>query len=361
MKKSSRDRFGVGFLLSYNLNNKLLFRNKLTVDKVKSKESPYGSFRDYAAANPYERVHDDEGKLIESYDTHVATTARYLNPLYEATLNHKDETAYTSWTDNFDFDWFINDHFRLKAKVAYSERTDKQEQFTDPRSAQYNTYDYQEGDGVLKKGEAYSMWQKSSDLEMNAVFSYNQAFGYHFVNAVVGANMQESRYENESYSVIGFPAGNMDYISFGNAYKDQVPSGEEGVSRLAGAFLNVNYSYNNIYMLDFSGRLDGSSKFGNDKRYAPFGSLGIGWNIHNESFWESCKGVMSRFKVSANIGSLGKASFEPYEAQDVYNYYKGQWYAGGLGAIMSTLGNANLQWEKTKTLDINLETGFLND
>lgn len=121
-----------------------MFRNKLTVDKVKSKESPYGSFRDYAAANPYERVHDDEGKLIESYDTHVATTARYLNPLYEATLNHKDETAYTSWTDNFDFDWFINDHFRLKAKVAYSERTDKQEQFTDPRSAQYNTYDYQE-------------------------------------------------------------------------------------------------------------------------------------------------------------------------------------------------------------------------
>lgn len=64
-----------------------MFRNKLTVDKVKSKESPYGSFRDYAAANPYERVHDDEGKLIESYDTHVATTARYLNPLYEATLN----------------------------------------------------------------------------------------------------------------------------------------------------------------------------------------------------------------------------------------------------------------------------------
>ena len=95
MKKSSRDRFGVGFLLSYNLNNKLLFRNKLTVDKVKSKESPYGTFRDYALANPYERVHDDDGNLIESYDTHVATTARYLNPLYEATLNHKDESVYS--------------------------------------------------------------------------------------------------------------------------------------------------------------------------------------------------------------------------------------------------------------------------
>lgn len=81
--------------------------------------------------------------MIESYATHVATTARYLNPLYEASLNHKNETAYTSWTDNFDFDWFINDHFRLKARVTYSERTDKQEQFTDPRSGKYNEYDYQ--------------------------------------------------------------------------------------------------------------------------------------------------------------------------------------------------------------------------
>ncbi len=124
MKKSSRDRFGVGFLLSYNLNNKLLFRNKLTVVKVKSKESPYGSFRDYAAANPYERVHDDEGELIESYDTHVATTARYLNPLYEATLNHKDETAYTSWTDNFDFDWFINSSTAASLFTQLTIRTD---------------------------------------------------------------------------------------------------------------------------------------------------------------------------------------------------------------------------------------------
>ena len=141
MKKSSRDRFGVGFLLSYNLNNKLLFRNKLTVDKVKSKESPYGSFRDYAAANPYERVHDDEGKLIESYDTHVATTARYLNPLYEATLNHKDETAYTSWTDNFDFAFAHKD--RLCSPFG--------KRVHDP-SAPYDAYD--ETDDTKEKAQA---------------------------------------------------------------------------------------------------------------------------------------------------------------------------------------------------------------
>lgn len=67
MKKSERDRFGVGFLLSYNLNNKLLFRNKLTVDKMKANGSPYGSFREFGKANPYEQAYDEDGHLILSF------------------------------------------------------------------------------------------------------------------------------------------------------------------------------------------------------------------------------------------------------------------------------------------------------
>lgn len=360
MKKSLRDRFGIGFLLSYNLNNKLLFRNKLTVDKVKAKESPYGSFKDYARANPYEQIYDENGHLIKSFQPHVATTNRFLNPLYESTLNHKNNTNYTEWTDNFDFDWFINDHFRLKARLAYSERTDQKQKFTDPESAIYNKQDYQSGEGILKRGEAYSFHEKSSNLDMNVVFSYNQQFGNHFLNAVLGGNMIESRFSNEAYSVIGFPSGSMDYISFGKEFKNQTPEGSEGLSRLAGLFVNLNYTWNNIYLLDLSGRLDGSSKFGSEKRYAPFWSAGIGWNVHNESFFEGAKEIINHLKLSANMGATGKASFEAYEAQDVYEYYKGQWYAGGLGVIMNNMGNTNLQWEKTHTIDGNFEIQFLN-
>lgn len=124
--------------------------------------------------------------------------------------------------------------------------------------------------------------------------------------------------------------------------------------------MNLNYTWNNIYLLDLSGRLDGSSKFGSKKRYAPFWSAGIGWNVHNEKFFEGLKGVINHLKFSANVGATGKASFEAYEAQDVYEYYKGQWYAGGLGVIMNNMGNTNLQWEKTHTFDGNFEIQFLN-
>lgn len=360
MKKSKRDRLGIGFLLSYNLKNKLLFRNKLSVDKVKSKESPYGSFSQFAKANPYFPTHDENGNLMKEYPQYISASYRHLNPLYEARLNHKDETEYLEMTNNFDLDWFISEHFRVKARVSYSERNDKKQKFIDPGSNRYEAYEYQEGEGILKKGEAYNFDEKSSNLDANVVLTYTQQFGKHYLNGALGGNMIQKKYSNESYSVIGFPTGNMDYVSFGKEFKGEAPDGEEGVSRLVGMFLNLNYTFNNKYLLDLSGRLDGSSQFGSDKRYAPFWSAGIGWNIHNEKFFEGARNVVNHLKISANAGQTGKASFSAYEAQNVFEYYKGQWYAGGLGASVKALGNPDLEWEKTNSYDFNFEVQFLN-
>lgn len=360
MKKSKRDRMGLGFLLSYNYKDKLLFRNKLSVDKVNAKESPYGSFSEFTKANPYFPVHDEKGNLIKEYPQYITASYRHLNPLYEGTLNHRDDRQYTEWTDNFDFDWFISDNFRLKGRVSYSEMFDKQEKFTDPASNRYEGYDYQEGEGVLKKGEAWNFDEKSSKLDANLVLTYNQQLGKHYLNGALGGNLIQNKYANESYYVIGFSTGNMDYVSFGKEFKDLAPVGSEGVSRLAGMFLNLNYTYNNKYLFDLSGRIDGSSQFGSEKRYAPFWAAGIGWNIHNEKFFEGAKGVVNHLKISVNAGQTGKASFSAYEAQNVFEYYKGQWYAGGLGISVVALGNPDLEWEKTNSYDFNFEIQFLN-
>ena len=129
----------------------------------------------------------------------------------------------------------------------------------------------------------------------------------------------------------------MNYVSFATAFASQSPTGSEGLSRLFGSFLNFNYTYNNIYLLDISGRMDGSSTFGKDSHFAPFWSTGIGWNIHNEKFF-SIKNIINHLKITMNIGETGKASFSPYEAQNMFNYYKGKYYAGGIGAIITVFG-----------------------
>lgn len=202
--------------------------------------------------------------------------------------------------------------------------------------------------------------QRSSNVDANLVLTYSGQFGNHFLNGALGGNLIQDKFSNEGYSVIGFPSGSMDYISFGKEFENQTAEGTEGVSRLLGAFLNVNYTWNNIYMVDVSGRLDGSSQFGSDKRVAPFWSAGIGWNVHNESFFESAKSIVNHLKLSFNVGSLGKASFEPYQAQTMFQYYKGQWYANGVGATLVGMGNKDLSWEKTTSYDANFEIQFLD-
>ena len=360
IKKSSRDRFGLGFKLQYNHKNRVLFRNDISVNRVSSKESPYGSFSDYANTNPYWPTRDDEGNLMKSYPQYTNYTYSLLNPLYEAQLNHRNESDYLEVTDNFDFDWFITEALRLKGRVSYTMRTDHTYRFVDPNSSRYSGYDYQEGEGVTQKGEAYNYDGRSHNLDANILLTYNKSFGKHYVNAAVGGNIQESQYESTSFSVRGFPSGNMDYISFGKEYIGTSPDGSEGVSRLCGAFANLSYTWDNIYLFDFSGRIDGSSSFGSNSRTAPFYSIGLGWNVHNERFFK-IKDVMNHLKFTFNYGELGKASFSPYEAQNMYTYYKGKYYAGGLGAIVTVLGNTDLKWEKTRSLDFNLETGFLKD
>ena len=358
MKGSYRDRYGLDFSLQYNWKNKILFRNNISINRIKSKESPYGSFSEYTETNPYWPIKDENGNLIKQYPQYVATINILRNPIVEAQLNNRDESEYLEITDNLNVEWYITDHWRLKGQLSYTIRNDHSYTFIDPSSVRYNKNDFQVGEGILKKGEAYNADQRSHNLDVNALLTYSQNFGPHYLNAAIGINATESKNEDVSFNVEGFPSGNMNYVSFATAFASQSPTGSEGLSRLFGSFLNFNYTYNNIYLLDISGRMDGSSTFGKDSHFAPFWSTGIGWNIHNEKFF-SIKNIINHLKITMNIGETGKASFSPYEAQNMFNYYKGKYYAGGIGAIITVFGNEQLKWEKTRSWDINLETEFL--
>lgn len=66
------------------------------------------------------------------------------------------------------------------------------------------------------------------------------------------------------------------------------------------------------YFADVSFRYEGSSKFGDDNKYAPFGALGLGWNIHKERFMQGS--AVSLLKLRASIGYVGNAGFSSYQA-----------------------------------------------
>lgn len=107
----------------------------------------------------------------------------------------------------------------------------------------------------------------------------------------------------------------------------------------------MNYSYDDIYLFDGSIRLDGSSEFGSEKKYAPFWSAGVGLNLHNYTFLKG-NPILTQLKLTATVGQTGKLNFTPYAAKDIFQIFSDKWYATGMGVKLMALGNPELNWEK---------------
>ena len=122
---------------------------------------------------------------------------------------------------------------------------------------------------------------------------------------------------------------------------------------------NVNYTYDRRYFVDFSGKIEGSSKFGSNDRTAPFFSAGLGWNVHNENFLSSSNAInLLRFRFS--YGTIGSQNFSSYQALTTYRYFGQENYKYWNGAYMLGMGNPDLSWQKTKQLNLGVETSLFN-
>lgn len=348
MKESGRRRLALGMELQY-IYKSLTFRNNLTYSNVKATNSPYGSFSVYTKRNPYVRYKDDDGNYIYKVDKYIPIGGGglgkdYYNPLYNTTLNTTDEEKYNDVTNNFGVDWTIMDGLRLKGSFSFTHQNTYKDNFKPAKHtdfADYSDDDFdRRGAYVGTRGENYS-------YDASLVMTYFYQLDKHVINANLGWNLQESVTREFTVKTEGFPNENLDYISFATQYeKEGSPSGSEYTSRLVGFLGNLNYSYDERYLLDFSFREDASSRFGSEKRWAPFWSVGLGWNLHNEGFLKDVTFV-NRLKIRGSYGLTGSQNYNPYQAMTTYKYLTGERYHHTVGAEVMALGNEKLGWQRT--------------
>ena len=364
MKGSGRDRLGLGMDLSYNLNDKLLFKNYLSVENVKATNSPYGSFSTYVRANPYYPIYDSTGKYNREMEiwklqqsSGAVDNSTVLNPLYNATLNSFDRSEYLNLTDQFSFEWTIAQGLRLRSMISYSANKSTADIFTSPFD---NTYYSVATADYIKRGSYLYSTGVTNNLDGNVVLTYSKGYRKHFVNIALGSNITTNTTDNRGIRAIGFTNDRFAELGFANAYESgDSPVSQYLKSRLFGAFTSINYSYANKYLFDFSFRLDGSSKFGSQNKYAPFWSTGIGWNMHKEDFLQNT--FVSQLKLRATTGFLGEVSFDPFMANTIYQYYTNNWYSTGVGAGFIGYGNDLLKWQRTQTTDMGIDLGLFED
>ena len=357
MTESYRKTFNGAIQLSYYWKN-LKFSNNLMISAGKRQESPYGDFSEYAKMNPYWRTHDENGKILKrlgnsgEIDYDFRWSRLPVNPLYNATLNTYDRGNNTDITNNFMLEWKVLETLDLRGRFGITKNTDETRVF---KPADHTDFaDYSEDDMFRKGTYAYGI-SNSFSYEGSLNLAYHQSFGKHLLVAGVDVNLREGRSRSSSFKAEGFTNENFDDISSALQYeKNGKPSGAESTVRSVGFTGNVNYTYDNRYFADLSGRMDGSSQFGSNKRFAPFWAVGIGWNMHNESFLKEVSWV-NMLKLRFSVGTSGSQHFNAYQAIQTYRYFLDDKYYAWNGSSLIAMGNPDLKWQQKRDYNIGLD------
>lgn len=353
MKHSSRKNANAAFYVDYRIGG-LQIKNKVTYTYNKSTDVPFNSFSDYSHLLPYMRLYDENGDYVRRLEKFDGASGTQVNPLYEINFyNSFDRSGYNEVTDDLSLNWRITDGLRLRGQFSVLMRNSTGDLYKDPASASYSA-----STGSIN-GEKTESTQKRTVIDGSLSLMYNNTFRGHNLNICLSSNMRQTQSTASETHYRGFPGG--DLVS--SNYAAEVygkPGSSDNTTRLVGALFTSNYTYNNIYLADLTGRIDGSSEFGSDKRWSMFWSTGAGINIHNYDFMKSNE-LFSMLKFRASYGLTGKTNFSLYSAKDMYQLQTDSWYPTGYGVFLYQMGNPNLKWERKYTLDYGVEIGLWHD
>ena len=359
MKGSERKTFNGNVDLLYEYGT-LLFRNNLEVGLSESNESPYGSFDQYVALNPYWTGVDENGKaqkeLEESNDLYNPGPE---NPLYNATLDLVNRTTSTTITNNFAVEWNPWKGVTLRTRVGLSKIINDGDNFKPAEHTDFKDYSESE---IFRKGKYVYSSGKGFNYDWDVTLSYSRTLlEKHELYVGLNYNLAHSESTSYSFTMEGFPQSNLKMLSMALQYeKDSKPSGSEAVDRRLGVTGNLNYIYDNRYFADIAYRIDGASQFGSSKRFAPFYSFGLGWNIHQEKFMENVE-WLDRLKLRASYAETGSVNFNAYQALATYEYYTEDRYRYWFGSHLMGLANEDLEWQRTDKWNLGLELAFLKN
>ncbi|MCK3683513.1 TonB-dependent receptor [Maribellus sp. YY47] len=206
----------------------------------------------------------------------------------------------------------------------------------------------------------------------NVYANYTQTFGEHNLSGVVGFNYETLKLKNLSAYGEYLSSSTLDDLDLvGQNSEGQTITGVGGGQNeyaLAGVFGRVNYDYKGRYLLEVSGRYDGTSRFDADSRWGWFPSASAGWRISEEPFFESARGTIDNLKLRASFGSLGNQNVSSYYAYlrlvSINDFAGYSFNEGSTMGKYSSLGSpvaSDLTWETAAQWDLGFDLTMANN
>jgi TonB-linked SusC/RagA family outer membrane protein len=198
------------------------------------------------------------------------------------------------------------------------------------------------------------------------ILSYDRTFAHkHTVNVVALYSAEQNRYNRSSMSARDIPAEDFHFYNLGAATGEKTINPDDQDYQLTGLTSwmgRVMYSYDNRYMLSATLRSDASSRLAPGHKWHTYPAISAGWNISNESFMQEVS-VINLLKLRAGYGQTSNQAVKPYAtlgrlSARPYNYGDDVY---AVGYYVTELPNPSLGWEYSKTVNLGLDFGLLNN
>ncbi|MFS2185590.1 SusC/RagA family TonB-linked outer membrane protein [Mucilaginibacter sp. Mucisp84] len=271
----------------------------------------------------------------------------FINPLAYT------EEPYTAKSDNLLSNLIMSYRFTpnliFRTSLGYNTFQANETALT-PISAQNPTQD-PTGSSSFSNSNFHS-WIVEPQLE------YNISIGKGALKLLAGGTWQDQTYNFFAISGYGYTDDAL-IQSIASAATTSSANGNSDY-RYQAIYGRLNYNWEDKYILNLTGRRDGSSRFGPGRQFGNFGSVGAAWLLSNEDFFKKMFPFISFGKLRGSYGTTGNDQIGDYK-------YLPSWtnsqlpYNGAPGLIPTGLYNSNYGWEINKKLEAALELGFLKD
>jgi TonB-linked SusC/RagA family outer membrane protein len=282
---------------------------------------------------------------VAPYNADGSYTAITYNPEIVRKENRYDTRIYAFLGD-------IGAEFRILPGLSAESKMAIDMSFTDD----YRFWSPLWVDAASVKGRAAEYTSLLINWNITNLLRYNTQLGDFSLNATLGQEAQKFTSKYISTQADGFAQS--DLYTLASAATPFVAWSSQAASSLVSYFLNTSINYQRKYYLNLTGRIDGSSRFGRNVRYAKFGSIGLAWNLDQEDIIRDL-GFIDMLKIRASYGTSGNQASDLYGVLGVYSTASS--YNNSPAYSISQIENANLTWEKNNPFDIGFEFGVLDN
>ncbi len=218
--------------------------------------------------------------------------------------------------------------------------------------------------GFLPNGEGRESIRQNQKIVFNNLMTIKKLLhDDHFVSMVVGHSFEKSNEQFNSIFANNFPDDNLISIGASDPDSRRVTASNILKWALTSYFARLDYRFLDKYLFGATYRIDGSSRFARNARYVGFPSFSAGWRLSEESFLDNMT-FITDLKLRGSIGFAGiqgGGASTYYGNQGQYQINQDSRY-GNLNILsIQQPPNPNLNWQKTRTLDIGIDASLWND